>query len=118
MLFADGGFVHGHVTVISTLVQLGLGDGIFVVAFVARSARMVGNCGKKVIRKLQCMSSVALLKRRKRQILQNLHTVGGLGDFLVHPVQRFLHPQHRVVVVLIVVRLTAKLEAVPGGEFG
>lgn len=64
------------------------------------------------------LSLLTLLVRGKRQVLQDVAPVHGLVGLPAQPGVRLPHPQQCVVVVLVVVGLTAQLEAVGRRQLG
>lgn len=64
--------------------------------------------------------ALTLLVGGEGQVLENVglgEALGVVGRLLQHAGHRLVHPEHRVVVVVVHVRLSTQLEAVIRGHF-
>lgn len=89
-----------------------------VVLLVAQCALMIGQQLQQYIGHLQGGQHVALLVHRERQIFQNIracreHRFRRTGCIVRRqPIHCLAHPQRRVIIVLVQIRLSAHFEAI------
>merc|ERR1719266_2245066 len=114
--------IHNFICISETILSSPLDRGtfapqrLFIVFFVTHRSRMIWRVKKHFIGQLECPPDIARHVGREPEVLQDVSLVHGLLLLPVELRHRLLHPERRVVVVLVVVALAADLETVAGRQ--